>query len=196
MRSYGLIVKLVLWLSSLLVIAGFLANRHIYNSDNYRYLVLLVVPWAVGSGLLFGLAEPSRVGRQGAGDFDGSDSCAGDDVGYRPAGTVGLGWLDGSLRPVGVHDSRPGAGVAGSESRSRQPVRRLLGHLPAQLPDGFASAGHSLPELSEPVPGVVGQHARRAAPHTAGAADWSRAVLSARGIERRARRCSTKLQGS
>lgn len=51
-RRCRLIVKLVLGLSSALVIAGFLANRHIYNSDNYRYLVLLVVPWAVGGGLL------------------------------------------------------------------------------------------------------------------------------------------------
>jgi hypothetical protein len=34
------------------VVTGFLINRNIFNSDNYRYLVLLLVPWSVGFGLL------------------------------------------------------------------------------------------------------------------------------------------------
>ncbi len=34
------------------VVAGFLVNRNIFNSDNYRYLVLLLIPWAIGCGLL------------------------------------------------------------------------------------------------------------------------------------------------
>ena len=34
------------------VAAGFLINRNIFNSDNYRYLVLLLIPWAIGCGLV------------------------------------------------------------------------------------------------------------------------------------------------
>jgi hypothetical protein len=32
-------------------VGSFLVNRNIFNSDNYRYLVLLLVPWALGLGL-------------------------------------------------------------------------------------------------------------------------------------------------
>ncbi len=38
--------------SSGLVLAGFVANRNIANSDNYRYLVFLILPWSAGFGLL------------------------------------------------------------------------------------------------------------------------------------------------
>ena len=34
------------------VVTAFLINRNIFNSDNYRYLVLLLVPWPLGSGLV------------------------------------------------------------------------------------------------------------------------------------------------
>jgi hypothetical protein len=34
------------------VACGFLVNRNIFNSDNYRYLVLLLIPWAIGCGLV------------------------------------------------------------------------------------------------------------------------------------------------
>jgi hypothetical protein len=41
-----------------MVLAAFVLNRNIYNSDNYRYLVLLLVPQAIGVGLfLRGLAR-------------------------------------------------------------------------------------------------------------------------------------------
>ncbi len=57
-------VRWGLLISSLAVVAGFVANRNIYNSDNYRYLVLLLVPWAIGFGrLMDGL---SRRGQGGA----------------------------------------------------------------------------------------------------------------------------------
>jgi hypothetical protein len=36
--------------SSLLVLVGFLVNRNIFNSDNYRYLVVLLIPWSIGLG--------------------------------------------------------------------------------------------------------------------------------------------------
>lgn len=40
-----------LLLSSAVTIAGFVLNRNIFNSDNYRYLVGLLVPWSLGFGL-------------------------------------------------------------------------------------------------------------------------------------------------
>ncbi len=36
--------------SALATLAGFVVNRNIFNSDNYRYLVTLLVPWC-SSGL-------------------------------------------------------------------------------------------------------------------------------------------------
>ena len=50
-------------LSSLAIVAGFLVNRNIYNSDNYRYLIFLLTPWALGFGLLINdLARPRWYG--------------------------------------------------------------------------------------------------------------------------------------
>jgi hypothetical protein len=56
--------------TSLLVIVGFLVNRNIFNSDNYRYLVLLLLPWSIGLGCVLrrvGLAR--RLGLQAASLF-------------------------------------------------------------------------------------------------------------------------------
>ena len=39
--------------SSMLVLGGFVLNKNIFNSDNYRYLVFLLVPWSVGSRCRF-----------------------------------------------------------------------------------------------------------------------------------------------
>ncbi len=39
--------------SAILIVPAFLLNRNVYNSDNYRYLVYLLVPWSLGFGLLF-----------------------------------------------------------------------------------------------------------------------------------------------
>src|SRR5262249_3408058 len=32
------------------IVAAFLVNRNIFNSDNSRYLVVLLIPWAIGLG--------------------------------------------------------------------------------------------------------------------------------------------------
>ncbi len=42
------------------VAGGFLVNRNIFNADNYRYLVLLLIPWAIGCGLV--LQQAIRTG--------------------------------------------------------------------------------------------------------------------------------------
>ena len=52
-----------LLLSAAATLAGFVANRNIYNSDNYRYLVTLLVPWAVGFGLA--MKRLSGIGKTG-----------------------------------------------------------------------------------------------------------------------------------
>lgn len=46
----AVVAALVLFLA--LYSGAFLMNRNIYNSDNYRYLVVLIIPLAIGSGLL------------------------------------------------------------------------------------------------------------------------------------------------
>ncbi len=50
--------------SALGVAGGFLVNRNIFNADNYRYLVLLLIPWAIGCGLVLrgavGRGGPAR----------------------------------------------------------------------------------------------------------------------------------------
>jgi hypothetical protein len=38
--------------SAVLVTGAFLVNRSIFNSDNYRYLIYLLVPWTLGFGLV------------------------------------------------------------------------------------------------------------------------------------------------
>jgi hypothetical protein len=51
-------------ISSALIVAAFLVNRNIFNSDNYRYLIYLLVPWSLGFGLLAGaLARRGTLGR-------------------------------------------------------------------------------------------------------------------------------------
>ena len=51
----------------MLIVAAFLVNRNIYNSDNYRYLIFLLTPWALGFGLVLAdLARRGWVGRLSA----------------------------------------------------------------------------------------------------------------------------------
>ena len=41
-------------LVGILIVAAFLVNRNIFNSDNYRYLIFLLTPWSLGFGLVPG----------------------------------------------------------------------------------------------------------------------------------------------
>jgi hypothetical protein len=50
-------------LSATLIVAAFLVNHNISNSDNYRYLIFLLTPWSVGFGL--GMDDLSRHGLKG-----------------------------------------------------------------------------------------------------------------------------------
>jgi hypothetical protein len=54
-------------LSALLIVAAFLVNRNIFNSDNYRYLIFLLIPWALGFGLVIrDMAQRDATGRLAA----------------------------------------------------------------------------------------------------------------------------------
>ncbi len=54
-------IILGLLLSAAATMASFVVNRNIFNSDNYRYLVTLLVPWSLGLGIAArSLAERGR----------------------------------------------------------------------------------------------------------------------------------------
>jgi hypothetical protein len=50
-------------LSAASIVAAFLVNTNVYNSDNYRYLIFLLTPWSLGFGLC--LDDLSRRGLRG-----------------------------------------------------------------------------------------------------------------------------------
>ena len=53
-----------------LIVAAFLVNRNIFNSDNYRYLIFLLTPWSLGFGLCDG--RPGAAGLGGPAGGRGS----------------------------------------------------------------------------------------------------------------------------
>jgi hypothetical protein len=61
-------VRWGLLITCMAMLVGFVVNRNIYNSDNYRYLVFLLVPWSIGFGLVLDdLAKKGIFGRVAAG---------------------------------------------------------------------------------------------------------------------------------
>ncbi len=92
-------IRAVLLLTSGVVVAAFIANRNIFNSDNYRYLVFLLVPWSIGLGRLFDL-----ISRKGSG---GMALAVGLAIVYAACFALDtanwysrLGWLASGLRPI------------------------------------------------------------------------------------------------
>jgi hypothetical protein len=103
-RPPGAAAGAVRWgvlISAAAVVAGFVSNRNIYNSDNYRYLVTLVVPWALG----FGLAMHGLAGR-GSGGLAAAVLCSLVLAGLMTVDTLRwyarLGWTDERGRAMGV----------------------------------------------------------------------------------------------
>ncbi len=78
-----------------------MTNWNIYNSDNYRYLVTLLVPWALG----FGLAM-ERLARRGRGGLAAAWLCALVLAGLMTYDSARwyarFGWIDARGRPVRV----------------------------------------------------------------------------------------------
>lgn len=85
--------------SSMAVVGGFLVNRTIDNSDNYRYLVFLLVPWSTG----FGLAMARGASRRPFGPW-ASGALAVAFAALMAVDTArwytGFGWVDQTARPI------------------------------------------------------------------------------------------------
>jgi hypothetical protein len=103
--------------AALEVTAGFLVNRNIFNSDNYRYLVLLLIPWAIGCGLVLrGAVRLGGLARWGGvalalalAALFASDAAAW----YRR-----LGWIDERLVPIRQGSMTPRCGGWGTIPKS------------------------------------------------------------------------------
>ena len=81
------------------VLAGFLVNRTIANSDNYRYLVTMLVPWSSGFGLLMArIASRKPTGKWLAGSMALAFAALMAVDSFR--WYSGFGWIDSSGRPV------------------------------------------------------------------------------------------------
>jgi hypothetical protein len=95
----GWAVRWGLLLAAAAVVAGFITNRNIFNSDNYRYLVTLLVPWSVGFGLLL-----DRLARRGRGGRAAPAAIALILAGLMTLDTARwyarFGWIDARGRPV------------------------------------------------------------------------------------------------
>ena len=70
--------------SALLIVAAFLVNRNIYNSDNYRYLIFLLTPWALGFGLVLCRPGAAGLGGPAVGVAGRRTFVRGDDLGHVP----------------------------------------------------------------------------------------------------------------
>jgi hypothetical protein len=114
-------VSRALVLLALFVVAGFLLNRNIFNADNYRYLVLLLIPWSVGFGLVMdGPARRARWSRSvatGLTALVALMATADALVWYR-----GLGWVEG-VRPV----ARPPRDLVVEWLKARPGVQEIHG---------------------------------------------------------------------
>ncbi len=70
--------------SAMLIVAAFLVNRNIFNSDNYRYLIFLLTPWALGFGLVDARPGAAGLDRPAVGVDRRRTSGRGDDRGHVP----------------------------------------------------------------------------------------------------------------
>jgi hypothetical protein len=62
-EAVGRTAAVGLLITTTAILAAFVVNRNIFNSDNYRYLVLLLIPWSIGFGLTAeAVARRSRTG--------------------------------------------------------------------------------------------------------------------------------------
>ena len=85
-------VRAGLAVMAILTLAAFVVNLNIYNSDNYRYLVTLLVPWSIGFGL-----GANRLARSGTIGLAAAATIGAVVAGISSAETVlwyrGIGWL-------------------------------------------------------------------------------------------------------
>jgi hypothetical protein len=92
-------IRLGLRVSTVAVLAGFLVHPSITDSDNYRYLVFLMVPWSSGFGLMMArLASKGRGGTWAAGLM--ALGCAGLMTVDSARWYARLGWINPSGLPI------------------------------------------------------------------------------------------------
>ena len=84
--------------SSGAIVAAFLVNRNIFNTDNYRYLVFLLVPWSLGFGLLMQRLARRPAGMAAAGAI--ALALAGLMTADAARWYAGFGWLGPGGEPV------------------------------------------------------------------------------------------------
>ena len=98
-------VTLAMLMTAGLTSLGFVMNKNIFNSDNFRYLIPLILPWSLGTGLLL-----DSIWRRGAGGRVGAAALAATFAVLVSLDTVawyrGFGWLDGPI-PVRVQARDP-----------------------------------------------------------------------------------------
>lgn len=85
--------------TALAIVVGFIINRNIFNSDNYRYLVLLLIPWLAGCGVVVRDAV-CRPGKRFWAILAATISIAALYTCDAAAWYRHLGWIDASFRLV------------------------------------------------------------------------------------------------
>jgi hypothetical protein len=107
--ALGRAIALGMLATAAAVVVGFVINRNIFNSDNYRYLVLLLVPWSIGFGLLVqGALHRSRGARWAV--VIGTVVLAVLFTYDAAAWYRRFGWIDERLRPVRQQQDDPALG--------------------------------------------------------------------------------------
>ena len=177
--------------SALLIVAAFLVNRNIFNSDNYRYLIFLLTPWALGFGLV-----DARPGTAGWAAGSSAWLIAGllfavmtsatflwyrderhyvDQQGTAPFDAPRPDWSELTVVPeVSPRDAGRLDGFRGSVGRDSR-LRRILGRLPDGLPLRQAGGRHPVSDVSQSIPRLVAR---------AGAGPWKAVDLaSGNGFE-------------
>ena len=134
----GLCLTLLLVMAE--VIFAFIINRNIFNSDNYRYLVFLLIPWSLGFGLLM-----DRLSTQGP---KGMMIALLLSITLSALMTVDLfrwyrqyGWIDTSGAPQHVESTDP----AIIYMRSHPEIRRIHGDYWDVYRLSFLTGGRLLP---------------------------------------------------
>lgn len=116
--------------SGLLVVSAFLVNRNIYNSDNYRYLILLLTPWSLGFGLCL------------------DDLCRSGARGRVAAGLIGIALAVGMTLAASrwYRETRHYLDDRGFPVRTEHPSWRELVVRPDRRPSGVPRASRERPE--------------------------------------------------
>ena len=144
----GRAVRWGLIVASAVVVAGFVVNRNIFNSDNYRYLVFLLVPWSSGFGLTMGRMASKRPWLAGLIVVGFGAMMTADTARWYAR----LGWVDDSGWPVRKQANDPAMTWLAAHPETGRIPRRLLGRLPAFVPARRQGPRRAVPEYPDRFP--------------------------------------------